>query len=118
VVPVWERPAVKYGAIGGLALLAIVVGLIFALKGGKKRQDAGSLAMLRPGAKVGELEAALKRGELAVAGAKDLAGKPGLEPANVQARARELTEADPTRAAHLLRAWITSDMEMKESGRG
>ena len=117
-VPVWERPAVKYGAIGGLALLAIVVGLIFALKGGRRRQDAGSMAMLKPGAKVGELEAAMKRGELAAAGAKDLAGKSGLESVNVQARARELTEADPTRAAHLLRAWIANDMELKESGRG
>jgi flagellar M-ring protein FliF len=117
-LPIWERPAVKFGAMGGLALLVIVVGLIFALKGGRKRQVAGGLAMLKPGAKVGELEAALKRGELAVAaGAKDLAGKSGLESANVQARARELTEADPNRAAHLLRAWIASDMEMKESGR-
>jgi flagellar M-ring protein FliF len=115
-LPLWERPAIKYGALGGLALLVVVVGLIFALRG--KRQPAGALAMLKPGSKVGELEAAMNRGELPPAAARELAAKAALEGVNVQSRARELTDADPTRAAHLLRAWIASDMEMKESGRG
>jgi hypothetical protein len=32
----------------------------------------------------------------------------------VVVRARELTEADPGRAAHLLRAWISIDSDSKE----
>jgi flagellar M-ring protein FliF len=115
-LPLWERAPVKYGALGGLALLVIVAGLIFALKG-RKRPSAVNLAMLKPGSKVAEVEAAIKRGELPPSSVTDVAGAGALDPVNVQARARELTEVDPNRAAHLLRAWIASDIETKENAR-
>ena len=116
-VPLWSRPEVKYGAPGLLALLLIGGGVFFAMRG--KKRSAADMALLKPGAKVGELEAAFKGGELpAGVGAKELAEKPVSQAAMVQSRARELTEMDPQRAAHLLRAWIASDIEMKESARG
>jgi flagellar M-ring protein FliF len=115
-VPVWARPEVKYGAPGLLALLLVGGGIFLATRGRKK--VAADMALLKPGAKVGELEAAMKGGELPPVGAKDVTDKAVPQAVLVQARARELTEMDPQRAAHLLRAWIASDVEMKETARG
>jgi flagellar M-ring protein FliF len=114
---VWARPEVKYGAPGLLALLIIAGAVFFAMRGKRKVQSA-ELALLKPGAKVGDLEAVLRAnaGELP-AGARDVAGLPPSQAATTQIRARELTELDPQRAAHLLRAWISSDSESKESAR-
>jgi flagellar biosynthesis/type III secretory pathway M-ring protein FliF/YscJ len=70
------------------------------------------VALLRPGARVGDVQAAL---------AAEGGGSAGMlidGNAAVSARARELTKADPSRAAHLLRAWISSDAEKAEGRRG
>ena len=80
---------------------------------------------------MGELQAALERGELIAPAALE-AGKPGAsgvaqtaaaaagrtrEARDTQNRARELTDSDPARAAHLIRAWIAGDGENKEGPR-
>lgn len=145
-IPIWERPgAVKVG-VGALALvLLLVAGVAVALVRRRRGQAAVEMAMLKPGAKVGELEAAFAntgpklaapaKAELPPAekdlepaaeiGQLDADGNiPGSEggprkrkPQDIVLRARELTESDPQRAAHLLRAWINIDLEAnKEKG--
>ncbi len=104
--PLWTRPeamrAVGYGA-ASLVAVALAVAL---LRRRPRREDG--VALLRPGARVGDVQAALAGG----AGGTLADGSVG-----VRDRARELTQADPSRAAHLLRAWISSDGE-KQEGRG
>jgi hypothetical protein len=91
---------------------------VFVMRGKRQAQTA-ELALLKPGSKVGDLEAVLRGGPAAElpAGASHVALPPS-QAAVTQTRARELTELDPQRAAHLLRAWIASDQESKESARG
>jgi flagellar M-ring protein FliF len=112
--PLWSRPeTVRVIGLGllGLALLAAVG--ILALRG-RGRADSG-VALLKPGARVGDLQAAMDKNKL---GEGSEAG--GLPDAGValRDRARELTHSDPSRAAHLLRAWIASDAEPPEGRRG
>ncbi len=74
-----------------------------------------STALLRPGAKVAELEAAMERAALPpgpAGSASPQTALPGLDPATqLRDRARELASTDPQRAAHILRAWINVDSE-------
>lgn len=101
--------------LGGVILL-----IIAALAISKMRALAGSsssVAMLRPGARVGELEAMMASpgGEAALASNRPAAvaaigGDPNI---GVRDRARELARTDPARAAHLLKAWIESDSEQR-----
>jgi hypothetical protein len=61
-----------------------------------------------PGARVAEIEAALARG---AAGLPPGAGRPALQDPAValRDRARELAAKDPTRAAHILKAWMAHE---------
>jgi flagellar M-ring protein FliF len=162
----WERPgAWKIGA-GSLLFLLLLGGGLAALLVRKRRSgsSAAEVAMLRPGSKVSELEAAFTnaaalpaanmakltqaaaRAQLGPAPAVAVAGPGGVavageaggpviigdvtqigadgslpgsevgargarKPSEMVLRARKLTEADPQRAAHLLRAWIAMDFE-------
>jgi flagellar biosynthesis/type III secretory pathway M-ring protein FliF/YscJ len=70
-------------------------------------------AMLKPGSRVAELEAAMDRAALppvpgAAAGHAALSSDPSQQ---VRDRARELAATDPQRAAHILRAWMNVDTE-------
>jgi len=114
--PLWAQPRmIKLGA-GALAVLVLLaVAAVFLLK---RRKRPTRLGLLRPGAKVGEIEAAIKQGELQAAEGVAAAALPEVEKIDVQARARELTQADPARAAHLLRAWIAMDIEAREAANG
>ncbi len=168
--PIWARPGAWKLGVGGVAAALVLMGLIGFLLAKKRRKQssAGTMALLKPGSKVGELEAAMAAPALiegstiakiaaarqaALAGAGALAALPGttaggtpagefaagsapsehalqsvaveaqsaaaLEAAKAKATdivalARELTETDPMRAAHLLRAWILMDAETKE----
>jgi flagellar M-ring protein FliF len=108
--PLWTRPealrAVGYGCLA-LVAVALAVALL------RRRPDRQAIvALLKPGARVGDVQAALA-GEGAAAGGALADGNAG-----VRERARELTQADPSRAAHLLRAWISSDTEKAEGRRG
>jgi hypothetical protein len=72
------------------------------------------MAMLKPGARVGELEAMMDQAALGPI-RPAAAGTPALADPNaaVRDRARDLARTDPARAAHLLRAWINSDSEQR-----
>jgi flagellar M-ring protein FliF len=132
-VPVWQRPETLKLAGLGLAALLVVGALIILARARGKGGHSAALALLKPGGKVSELEAALAKGELAgllprseleAVKRGDMGGKiaeiaaaaaaPVKDP---QVRARELSDSDPARAAHLLRAWIAADGDHKETSR-
>jgi len=101
--------------VGGVLLLVIA-----ALALAKMRALAGTsspqVAMLKPGARVAELEAMMEPNGVTNA-------LPAMEGGGVLAdphvlmrdRAREIAKKDPARAAHLLKAWIGADAEPKGS---
>jgi len=96
-------------AIGGVIALAV---LVFALRGRPRQAPEKNPLILRPGARVADIEATL------AAAAGDLtprAATPSLPDPNLQTRdrARELATQDPVRAAHLLKSWIRGDLEVE-----
>lgn len=113
-IPFWARRELSHLGSVGLGALALAVVAALLLRG---RRGGGGAALLRPGAKVSELEAAFHTAELSEA-AGGRARALGEGSAALRDRARELTQADPTKAAHLLRAWINADAETREGGRG
>jgi flagellar M-ring protein FliF len=100
--------------LGGVILLIIAALAISKMRGLASSARSPGMAMLRPGASVGELEAMM-------AGGGALPARPGavssgnqLDPnLGVRDRARELARSDPARAAHLLKAWINTDSEQR-----
>jgi flagellar M-ring protein FliF len=155
---VWTRPGAWKVGLAGLAVALLLLGGLGVMlsRRGRGGVRAADRALLRPGSKVGEVEAALGQQQLgpslqaarlaAMSKANSLGptpvgadGKPlndsdlmdqlgddgsipGLDAAKRKAaadmviRARELTEGDPGRAAHLLRAWINMDADVKAAG--
>jgi flagellar M-ring protein FliF len=98
--------------LGGVVLL-----IIAALAISKMRALASSppnMAMLRPGARVDELEAMMGADGVQPA-LRPVSGNQGqLDPnVGVRDRARELARNDPARAATLLKAWINTDSEQR-----
>jgi flagellar M-ring protein FliF len=136
-LPLWKQPAaLKLGAAGLVGLLLLMGAAGFLLR--SKRAPAADVRLLRPGSKVSDIEAAVDPIALAAANAaRKAAGLPPLTPSSAEeiaagagqstdsaadqrkhdaiVRARELAEADPQRAAHLLRAWITFDAEKEQA---
>lgn len=113
--PLWARPeTLKIVGVGvlGLALLSFV--LSRALRG--KKQAERGVALLKPGARVGDLQAALGPAALAAPTAQQALMSDTT--AVLRDRARELTQADPSRASHLLRAWIAADAENGDGRHG
>ena len=112
-----------YGGAGGLLLLLIVIGAM-AMRGSKQGGGQAQPLVLRPGARVSELEAGTYGGAGYVTPAGGIAGATGggrqlPDPETpMRERARALVSADPTRAAHLIRSWISQDGDSKEAGRG
>jgi flagellar M-ring protein FliF len=117
--PIWARPElVRLGTFGLIALVILAgLGLLVSkARAGGAMPTAATL--LRPGAKVGEVQAALAGGGALPAAAAMAALPPGQDSAMaLRDRARELGKGDPSRAANLLRAWVTGE-ELKEPGRG
>lgn len=112
---VWERPElINLAKMIGTAGL-VIAAILFLLRRGKQAAST-AMAMLRPGASVAELEAAMGRPQLE--------GYPGGTKAlpdgtaAARERARELGKGDPARAAHLIKAWIAADSEMGGNHRG
>jgi flagellar M-ring protein FliF len=103
-------PAWLWPAMGGAAVL--LLGL-FAFVALRRRQPAKEL-VLRPGARVAELEGAP---DVVEEPAQPQAELPPVEPPKplpdatetFREQARALAKADPVRAAHLLRAWLNVD---------
>jgi flagellar M-ring protein FliF len=114
VTAVAANKTLLYGAgAAGLVVLGVVV-MVFARKRKRPQPDAEMLAALRPGAHVAEIEATL-------AGNAQLLKHPARsdDPAvQLHTRARELALQDPTRAAHLLRAWIHADTDKQGATNG
>ena len=108
--------------IGGVILLiiaALAISKMRALAGGPARPalavGPAGVAMLRPGARVGELEAMMSSETRALppSSTAALTGAPADPNLVVRERARDVARQDPARAAHLLKAWIDSDSEAK-----
>ena len=118
-IPLWEQPRMMRLAqlIGGFVLVLLVAVAVLKMKGRGGAPLTGTYsaaALLKPGAKIGEIEAAMAAGGGAgalPAGQAAAIGLPAKADPNAQVRdrARELASVDPQRAAHLLRAWINSD---------
>jgi flagellar M-ring protein FliF len=107
--------------LGGFVLFFLVaLALMKMRRGGSNPINAqltamSAAAMLRPGSKVAELEAAMERAALPP-GMPGPTGPPpalpGVDPAaQLRDRARELAATDPQRAAQILRGWIGVDSE-------
>ncbi len=105
---VLDRPVVKWALIGGGALLGLLV-LAVALRAMGGRAPATELP-IQPGARVAELEAALARDAGAL---PPVPPRPALQDpaAALRERARELAQKDPTRAAHILKAWMAQEAQ-------
>lgn len=111
-------PKMKYAVFGGggLLLLLIIGGVVMLARGGKKKALAvKDVTLIRPGARVAELEAAFAAPQAALPpmeGQGELQNLPVTDPAvTARERARTLAAADPQRAAQLLKAWMDADSE-------
>lgn len=101
--------------VGGVILLIIAALAISKMRGLASSASASNMGMLRPGARVGELEA-MMGGDPALASMRPtaaIAAGQGDPNVGVRDRARELARNDPARAAHLLKAWINTDSEQR-----
>jgi flagellar M-ring protein FliF len=106
-----------YGGAGAGALLIAVLVVMLARRG--RAGDATDADLLRPGAKVAELESPATGTVAALPPKLEEPAKAPVDPALAfRDRAQQLAKADPVRAAHLLRAWIASDGEAREAARG
>jgi flagellar biosynthesis/type III secretory pathway M-ring protein FliF/YscJ len=112
--PFWARPELQsIGKTGALLLAAGAFVIFLFMRLGRATAGGGAMssgvALLKPGSSVAELEAMLSRRGLSPVVSPGSDGSAALRD-----RARELSKADPARAAHLLRAWIAADNETKE----
>ena len=100
-MPIWDRHDLwRLGRMVVWGVLA-TFGLLFVFR--IYRRATSAIAMIKPGARVGDVQMLLGKADTAmpaVAHADTLV---------LREQARELTRTDPTRAAHLLRAWVESD---------
>lgn len=100
-MPIWDRH--DLWRLGRMIIWAILatLGMLFVFR--VYRRATSALSMIKPGARVGDVQMLLGRTENAI---------PAIGKADtlvLREQARELSKTDPTRAAHLLRAWVESD---------
>lgn len=101
---VWERPVVwRLAKMIGIGLLGLV-GIFFLLRITRRSASSPGVAMIKPGTRVREIEANMRSGEAWELVAED-------NTTALRERARELSKSDPGKAAHLLKAWVDSDIE-------
>jgi len=105
-----QRPWLVWAAVGGAALLLALVGLVAMRR--KSAPATEEMPLITPGSSVAMIEAALARE--AGLPPPSMTPRAALQDpaASLRERARELASKDPTRAAHILKAW------MAQEGRG
>jgi flagellar M-ring protein FliF len=112
----------KTWQIAAALLLLLLVALVVQRRrrqlAAARESEATDIELLRPGAKVGDIEAQL--GEVGLGGADALSANappPVLVDPAVAARdrARELAQNDPVRATQILRAWMNGDAEAAQA---
>jgi flagellar M-ring protein FliF len=103
---------------GGFVLFFLIaMALMRMRRGGGNRMNAQltgmpQTALLKPGSRVAEVEAAMDRAALPPGPSGQMPALPGIDPASqLRDRARELASTDPQRAAQVLRGWIGVDSE-------
>lgn len=101
-MPIWDRT--DLWRIGKMILWGILATMGMLLVFRIYRRATSALSMIQPGARVGEVQALLGRAEGSIKNADSLV---------VREQARELSRTDPSRAAHLLRAWVESDSTVR-----
>jgi flagellar M-ring protein FliF len=104
-VAVYERPIFRTGMTGLGALVALAI-VAMALRGKGGRGASRSDLPITPGSRVAEIEAALARDALPPGSALKALPDPAV---GVRERAKELAAKDPTRAAHILKAWMAQE---------
>jgi len=104
--------------VGGFVLFFLIaMALMRMRRGGGNRMNAQLTAMpqnalLRPGSKVAEIQAAMDRAALPPGPSGQVPALPGIDPASqLRDRARELASTDPQRAAQILRGWMSVDSD-------
>jgi hypothetical protein len=70
------------------------------------RRTSSAMALLQPGTRVGDVDMAMMTGS-----GESWRMVSGDNSAALRDRARDLGKTDPGKAAHLLRAWVSSDAE-------
>ncbi len=104
----------------GIAVLGAIVAVVL-LRRRKKLPVEPTEELLTPGATVAEIERRQRPSAPEVRPALPVVDPPPALPDPLIAlreRARELARTDPVRAAHLIRAWVSVDAEVKEASRG
>ena len=103
---VWyEKPIARTGGMALGGLIALVV-LALALRGKGRGAPAGQELPITPGSRVAEIEAALARDALPPGPGQRALPDPAV---GIRERAKELAAKDPTRAAHILKAWMAQE---------
>jgi flagellar M-ring protein FliF len=103
-MPIWERPEVWHlGKLLGWGVLGLFGLLILARV---LRRTSSALALLKPGSRVGDVDLAMN-----VRSGENWEMVSGDSSTALRERARELSKTDPGKAAHLLKAWVDSDLE-------
>jgi flagellar M-ring protein FliF len=107
------RPWWIWAAVGGGVLLLLLVGFL-ALRRKPAPVQVSDLGLLTPGSSVAQIEAALAR-EAALP-PSGVPPRPALQDpaASLRERARELAAKDPTRAAHILKAWMAQEQQRSQ----
>ena len=91
-------------------MLLLLVGMFLIGRRGRAAAPAGSM-LLKAGATVSQLEQGLNA-SAALQAAPAIPAPALMDPAlATRARALELAQKNPVRAAHMLRAWIASDSD-------
>lgn len=99
-MPIWDRA--DLWRLGRMILWAVLATMGMLLVFRIYRRATSALSMIKPGARVGDVQMLLGRTE----------GMPSIKQADtlvLREQAKELSKTDPNRAAHLLRAWVESD---------
>jgi flagellar M-ring protein FliF len=99
-MPIWERN--DLWRLGRMILWAVLATMGMLLVFRLYRRATSALSMIKPGARVGDVQALLGRTD----------GIPSIKQADtlvLREQAKELSKTDPNRAASLLRAWVESD---------